>query len=225
MEVQPLVDGEDILTKAFAEGRGEDPRYLLLPESPLIAVAEPHEVRLAEATCTEGCCGALYVTIRRDGDRVIWNEWRNPDKDDVDLPEFWFGAQEYQAEVERAVADHSWEWPARTVARLLELHLKARTDWLAQWECEIGAVSAWVWEPRHIDLFLLHPGRSALREGLPWLQFRMTLDVSSDTPEKQAERLADQLVADDPRRTAEICGGSPEYARRLGYPLPPRWRA
>ncbi|MEW2709551.1 hypothetical protein AB0948_31880 [Streptomyces koyangensis] len=225
VEVRPLVDSEDILAEVFTEGPGEDPKYLLLPDGPLTAGPEPHEVRLAEATCTEGCCGALYVTIRRDGDHVIWSEWRNPDEDNVDLPEFWFDAREYQTEVERAVADHSWEWPARTVARLLELDLRERVGWLARWECELGGVSAWLWEPDQINLFLFHPGPSAIGEDRPWLQFRMVLDVSSDDPESQAERLAEQLVAGDPRQTAEVCGGSPEYAKQLGYPWPQRRRA
>ncbi|MEU2134324.1 hypothetical protein ABZ587_39585, partial [Streptomyces sp. NPDC018352] len=75
-----------------------------------------------------------------------------------------------------------------------------------------------------INLFLFHPGRSAIRESRPWLQFRMVLDVSSDAPEVQAERLAEQLVAGDPRQAAEACGGSPEYARQLGYPWPRRRR-
>ncbi len=225
MEVRPLVDGEDILAEVFTEGPGEDPRYLLLPDGPLTAGPEPHEVRLAEATCTEECCGALYVTIRRDGDHVIWSEWRNPDEDNVDLPELWFDARDYTTEVERAVADHSWEWPARTVARLLELDLGERTDWLARWECEPGGVSAWLWEPDRINLFLFHPGRSAIGEDRPWLQFRMVLDVSDDDPGSQAERLADQLAAaGDPRRASEVCGGSPEHARALGYAWPQRRR-
>ena len=225
MEVRPLVDGEDILAGVFTEGPGEDPQYLLLPDGPLTAATEPHEVRLAEATCTEGCCGALYVTIRRDGDHVIWIEWRNPDENEVDLPEFSFDAGEYRAEVERAVADHSWEWPARTVARLLERDLRARTDWLEQWKCELGSVSAWLWEPAQINLLLFHPGRSAIKEDRPWLQFRMVLAVSRNDPAGQAERLAGQLVAGDPRQTAEVCGGSPEFARQLGYPWPQRRRA
>ena len=123
---------------------------------------------------------------------------------------------------ERATADRSWEWPARTVARLLEQDLRERTDWLARWECELGAVSAWPWEPDQVNVFLFHPGRSAIREGRPWLQFRMILAVSSDDPADQAERLAEQLVAADPRQAAEVCGGSPEFARQLGYPWPQR---
>ncbi|MFF3662780.1 hypothetical protein [Streptomyces olivochromogenes] len=56
-------------------------------------------MRLAEASCTEGCCGALYVPIQRNGDYVLWDEWRNPDEDEVDLPAFCFEAQEHQREV------------------------------------------------------------------------------------------------------------------------------
>ncbi|MEY2242259.1 hypothetical protein AB8A21_04765 [Streptomyces sp. BF23-18] len=34
------------------------------------ATATPHEVRLAGASpCEDWCCGALYVTVRREGDQ------------------------------------------------------------------------------------------------------------------------------------------------------------
>ncbi|MEV7394099.1 hypothetical protein [Streptomyces sp. NPDC091215] len=223
--VRALVDGKDILADAFTAGPGVDPQYLLVPDGPLAAASEPHEVLLAEASCTEGCSGALYVTVRRQGDRVLWDEWRNPDEDEVGPPAFRFEAQEYRREVDRATADRSWEWPARTVARLLEQDLRERTDRLARWECELGAVSARPWEPDQVSVFLFHPGRSAVREDRPWLKFRMILAVSSDDPAGQAERLAEQLVAADPRRAAEVCGGSSEFARRLGHPWPQRRRA
>ncbi|MFE2149722.1 hypothetical protein [Streptomyces lavendulae] len=222
VEVRPLVDGLDILAEVFTEGPGVDPKHLLPPDGPLTADAEPREVLLAEAECTEGCCGALYVTVSRDGDDVIWSGWRNPDDDEVELPEFRFDARQYRAEVERAAADHGWEWPARTVARLLERHLVARTDWLPSWECELGGVSAWLWEPERINLFLFHPSRSAIGQDRPWLQFRMTLAVSGDDPAAQAQRLAERLTAGDPRQSAEVCGGSPEFARQLGYSWPQR---
>ncbi len=128
-------------------------------------------MRPAEASCAEGCCGALCVTNQRDGDYVLWDEWRNPDEDEVDLTALRFEAQEYQREVEQATADRSWEWPARTAARLLEQDLRERTDWLARWECELGALSA-------------------------------------------SERLAEQLVAADPRQAAEVRGGSTDFARQ-----------
>lgn len=151
---------------------------------------------------------------------MIWSGWRNPDDDDVDLTELRFDVNQYDTEVRRASTDHSWEWPARTVARLLEERLRERVDWLTTWECELGAVSAWHWEPNQISVFLFHPGRSAIREDRPWLQFRMNLPVSGDNPGDQAEHLKARLTAEDPREVAEVCGGSKEFADRLGYPWP-----
>ncbi|WP_327304199.1 hypothetical protein OG730_11735 [Streptomyces sp. NBC_01298] len=186
---------------------------------------DPREVRLAEATCTEGCCGALYVTIRRDGDQVVWDAWRNPDDDEVGLPEFRFDARQYRAELERATLDRSWEWPARTVARLLEDELRQQTAWLERWDCELGSVSARLWEPPdQFHLFLFHPGRSAITEDRPWLQFQMTLNISGADPATQTRRLVEELTAGDPRVAADVCGGSPEFARRLGYSWPQRHR-
>ncbi|MET7728271.1 hypothetical protein [Streptomyces mirabilis] len=111
------------------------------------------------------------MTIQRNGDYVLWDEWRNPDEDEVDLTALRFEAQEYQREVEQATADRSWERPARTAARLLEQDLRERTDRVARWECELGAVSA-------------------------------------------SERVAEQLVAADPRQATEVRGGSTDFARQ-----------
>ncbi|MFE1442968.1 hypothetical protein [Streptomyces sp. NPDC058739] len=226
VECRPIINGRDILAGVFDKGPADDPRYLLAPDSPLHATDTPREVRLAEAECAEGCCGAVYVTIRREGQHVIWGGWRNPDEDDIDLPEPRFDVNQYDAEVRRASTDHSWEWPARTVARLLEQRLRVRVGWLTTWECELGAVSACHGAPEQISVFLFHPGTSAIREDYPWLQFRMILPVSGDDPGDQAERLEARLTAEDPREVAEVCGGSKEFADQLGYPWPgPRRRA
>ncbi|WP_331736819.1 hypothetical protein [Streptomyces sp. NBC_00211] len=225
VECRPFINGLDVLADVFTEGPAVDPRYLLGPDAPLRAAATPREVRLAEAGCTEGCCGAVYVTIRREGQYVIWSDWRNPDDEDLDLPELRFEVDPYEAEVRRASTDHGWEWPARTVARLLEERLREDVGRLTTWECELGAVSAWHWEPDRINVFLFHPGRSAIREDRPWLQFHMTLPISGDDPADQAERLEARLTAEDPREVARVCGGSTEFAEQLGYPWPgPRRR-
>ncbi|MGW1411039.1 hypothetical protein [Streptomyces sp. NPDC002403] len=216
VECRPLINGRDVLAEVFDEGPADDLRYLLGPDTPLHATDTPREVRLATAECTEGCCGAVYVTIRREGQHVIWSGWRNPDQEDVDLPEFRFDVDQYEAEVRRASTDHSWEWPARTVARLLEERLREDVGRLAAWECELGAVSAWHWEPDQINVFLFHPGRSAIREDRPWLQFRMVLPISADEPADQAVLLEARLTAEDPREVAEICGGSQGSADQLG---------
>lgn len=74
-QVRPFIDGRDFLAEAFTEGPGYGPANL--PN--LRAGDEPRTVCLAEAACTVGCCGALYVTIRREGDEVVWGGWHNPD--------------------------------------------------------------------------------------------------------------------------------------------------
>ena len=112
VECRPIINGRDILADVFDEGPAGDPRTLLGPDAPLHATAIPREVRLAEAECTEGCCGAVYVTIRREGQHVIWSGWRNPDEDEVDLPELRFDVDQYDVEVRRASTDRSWEWNA-----------------------------------------------------------------------------------------------------------------
>lgn len=67
VECRPIINGRDILADVFDGGPADDPRYLLGSDAPLHATDTPREVRLAQAECTEGCCGAVYVTIRRQG--------------------------------------------------------------------------------------------------------------------------------------------------------------
>ncbi|MFF7726596.1 hypothetical protein [Streptomyces sp. NPDC008001] len=108
----------------------------------LRATAEPREVQLTEAYCTEGCCGAPYVTIRRDGDHVVWSDWRHPDTLPSEqpapvLPEYRFDAPAYDAEIARPENDHSWAWPARNAARLITAGLRDRPGILARWDARM----------------------------------------------------------------------------------------
>lgn len=219
VEVRPIIDGHDIVANAFEAGPAHEPEALLRPGGPLRATGEPQEVELTEARCTVGCCGALYVTIHRDDGTVIWDQWRDPENQALDLPPLRFDADQYDAEVARAEQDHSWEWPARTVARLLADRLHAEPERLARWQCELNWVSAWSWERERAIIAFWHPGRPAGNQ--PWLQFRMQLAVTNDDPAAQAARFADELTVTDPRTRAQVCGGSQEYARQFGYQWPP----
>jgi hypothetical protein len=58
----------------------------------------------------------------------------------------------------------------------------------------------------------------------PWLRFRMPISISGDNPSDQADRFAEYIVGGDPRETTEVCGGSPDFARQLGYTWPQRRR-
>lgn len=100
--VHPVIDGRDIIRESFVSGPGLPPAVLLRPEGGLRAGTEPREVVLAEADCTPSCCGALCVTISRDGEQVVWGGWRDLNGPAPVLPEFRFDAGQYDAEIARA---------------------------------------------------------------------------------------------------------------------------
>lgn len=78
VELQLWVDGQDLVAPVFDVGPNEDPDKLLGSRGTLMPAHEARENKLAEASCTEGCCGAIYVRIRRDGDQIVRDSWRNP---------------------------------------------------------------------------------------------------------------------------------------------------
>lgn len=214
VQVRPVIDGRDILAELWSPWDGEDPWVVLGPGG--VAAADgPHEVRLARISCTEICCGALYVTVRREGGEVVWDGWRNPAGGNADLPEFRFDAARYAAEVRRAEQDRAWEWPARTVAALLAERLRADPGWSRRWECELDAVwtdQAW---PHRVELVLLHPDAAADREGRPWLQLGVTLEVGEGDPEAEAYRLAARIASGDRQELAEVWGRSAHYSEEF----------
>ncbi|MEV8532893.1 hypothetical protein [Streptomyces sp. NPDC051211] len=149
VETRILVDGRPLVPLLFGKGPANAPECLL-DTGGLRAGAEPHEVQLAEAYCAEGCCGALYVTIRRDGDEVVWGEWRGAVGPTP--PEYRFDAAAYDAEVGRAERDRSWCWPARNTARLIKAGLRERPDLLTRWDVEPGWVGTDWREPDTVDV-------------------------------------------------------------------------
>ncbi|ACU74864.1 conserved hypothetical protein [Catenulispora acidiphila DSM 44928] len=100
--VRPVIDGRDMIRESFVSGPGLPPEVLLRPNGELRAAPEPREVVLAEADCAPECCGALAVTIRLDGEHVVWAGWRDLNGPAPVLPEFRFDAGEYDAEIARA---------------------------------------------------------------------------------------------------------------------------
>ncbi|MFJ7065886.1 hypothetical protein [Streptomyces sp. NPDC101115] len=120
VEARVLVDGAPLVPALFGRGAAGAPEYLL-DRRALWATEEPHEVKLAEAWCSEGCCGALRVTVVREGDEVVWRDWQHParlpsgDPAPV-LPAYRFDAAAYDAELARASTSDGWSWPARTAA-------------------------------------------------------------------------------------------------------------
>ncbi|MFE5872378.1 hypothetical protein ACFQ6V_27515 [Streptomyces roseifaciens] len=225
VETRVLIDGRPLVPEVFGRGSVHSPEYLL-DTGRLRATAEPREVRLAEAYCTEGCCGALHVTIRRDGDQVVWRDWRRPralpsGRPAPELPEYRFDAAAYDAEIARAETDRSWAWPARNTARLIAAGLRDRPDVLARWDARLDWAGTDFGEPDTIAVsFTFRPGIAAGRRDKDghYLQFIWELQDDGTPAEQQAAAALHRLSTADPKGYAQVRGGSRESAEALGYP-------
>lgn len=212
-EVRPLIDGVDVLKAVHPEGMALSHRHWTGPAEswPLAVTKEPRRVNIAEPPCTAGCCGALYVTMRREGDRVIWDAWENTSNVIAVPSDFWFDAAQYEAELVRAAADRSWEEPVDTVARLLHQTL-ADSSWFERWGCVLTNVSPRREEPdmpdeltspEGVDVSFHEVQTSGARARSYWYE----LFTTHEQPvEEQARQLAARIMADDPRKTAELEG-------------------
>ncbi|MFG3251982.1 hypothetical protein [Streptomyces sp. NPDC048172] len=228
-ETRVLVDGRPVLGEALGSGPVHAPEHLLEPG--LLRAgpdgAEPHEVQLLEALCTEPCCGALYAAISREGDTVVWQVWRTfPEEEKLQLR---FDAVQYDAEVARAENDHSWEWPARTFTRLIGERLRAEPEVLGRWRCVLEEVGLAPGKYDAVRLTFHYPYEPSGDEGdsegeaeAPWLRFGCEHMDNGWSPELQAERAVGRLARDDPKSFGFIAGGTRAHAEALGFEWPGR---
>ncbi|MEU5694591.1 hypothetical protein [Actinosynnema sp. NPDC020468] len=205
VEARIVLDGVPIVAASFDKGPAAVPEWLL-GEGMLRATGEPREVRLAEAYCTEGCCGGLHVTIVREGAEVVWKDWRSSMAGDPPR-DVRFDAAAYDRELTRAERDHGWEWPARTVARLITRRLRADPTILGRADCEFGWCVAWVKEPDAARLTFLSPVHRE-RVDDPFTQYGLVIDVEDRDPEALAAEVVTSLATTDPRTLAEAIGGA-----------------
>ncbi len=224
VEVRLLIDGRPLVPEAFGKGPANSPEYLL-DSGRLRATVEPREVQLAEAYCTEGCCGALYVTICREDDQVVWRDWRRPPTRHprAELTEYRFDAAEYDAEIERAENDRSWAWPARNTARLIAVGLRDQPDLLTRWDSRVGWIGTDFHETDTATVsFMYWPGLAVGQQDKkgPWLQFIWSIPDDGTPPELQAAAALRQIAEQDPKTYAEVRGGSRSHAETLGFPWP-----
>ncbi|WP_330456496.1 hypothetical protein OIB37_06090 [Streptomyces sp. NBC_00820] len=226
VEARVLIDGCPVVPAMFGRGPAHSPECLL-DDGRLRAGAEPREVQLAEAHCTEGCCGALYVTIRRDADQVVWENWRQTmpgSRDTVPYPPAHrFDASAYDAEITRAETDRAWSWRTRTVARLIRAGLIEKPDLLSRWDASRSWIGSGFADPdTAVVTFWYLPG---LESGSPEradspLQFRWVVADDGTPPEEQAAAALRRLAEEDPKSYAQVCGGSRERAEELGFTWP-----
>jgi hypothetical protein len=213
VETRIMIDGMPAVATAFDKGPAEPPGSLL-DRGQLRATNTPAEVRLAEAYCTEGCCGGLYVTIVREGAEVVWRGWRSSMRDDPPA-DVRFNAAEYDREVARAEQDHQWEWPAHTLARLIGGQLMADRTILDRWDCRLDWFGA---RPRESDtarLSFTYPVDTDSFED-PFIQFDLAINVNGREPAALAEEIIATMRTTDPKHTAETISGSRELIRKLG---------
>ncbi|WP_030706824.1 hypothetical protein [Streptomyces sp. NRRL F-2580] len=217
VETRILVDGLPLLPALFDKGPGNPPE-LLIDTGGLGAGPEPREVQLAEASCTEGCCGALYVTIRRDGDEVVWDGWRGTVGPPP--PAYRFDAAAYDAEVDRAERDHSWCWPARRTARLIAAGLRKRPELVRRWDLGVSWVGT-DWREPHTTVARLvfsPPDGAEDRHGQPLrLYFDWRLPDDGSPPEERAAAALERIARSDPKGFAPLRRGSSELAASFGY--------
>ncbi|MFG2532985.1 hypothetical protein [Streptomyces sp. NPDC048516] len=228
VETRILLDGRPVVPAYFGSGPAHSPEYLL-DEGRLRAGSEPCKVQLAEASCTEGCCGALYVTIRRDGDQVVWENWQRPPtmpgskSPAPELAACRFDAAAYDAEIARAETDRSWSWPARTTARLIKAGLKERPDLLSRWDAKRGWIGSGFDAPDTTEVtFVYAPGLGSGKPDGIALQFRWIVPDDGTPPEEQAAAALNRLTEEDPKTYGQVCGGTRERAEELGFSWPER---
>jgi hypothetical protein len=213
VETRIVIDGTPIVAAAFDKGPAEDPA-LLIERGQLRATGEPREVRLAEAYCTEGCCGGLYVTIVRAGDEVVWKDWRKSKKGDPP-GEFRFDASEYDREIARVEQDRGWEWPAKTVARLVAEEFAADPSLLGRWDCRPGWCTSWLQDHEIARITFQHPAED------PVLRFGLLIEVGDRAPEIVAAEVVDSMRNTDPKSVAQVIGGGKDAAEKLGFGYDP----
>nr|WP_206325060.1 MULTISPECIES: hypothetical protein [unclassified Streptomyces] len=198
VETRILVDGRPVLPVAFPQGRGDTPEELLDPGA-LRAGAEPHPVRLGVTSCAEACCGALYVTVRREGPHVVWDGWRRPGRP-PELPAYRFDAEAYDAEIARAEHDRAWTWPARHTARLITAGLRDRPGLLTRWGLRQGWISTYYKDPDTTVVTFTGPPLEGPGEPR---QFRWHLPDDGRPPAQRAAEALRRMAETDPRTFAQ----------------------
>ncbi|MGW4162077.1 hypothetical protein [Streptomyces sp. NPDC004788] len=201
VETRFLIDGRPLVPEVFGRGSGNSPEYFL-DGGALRAGEEPREVQLAEAWCTEGCCGALWVTVVREGDQVVWRDWRHPGRlpsgaPAPELPVYRFDAAGYDAELARAAGDDRWSWPARTTGRLLAAALRDRPELLTRWEARFDWAGADYRDPDTTAVWFRGAGSAGSDEPEP--QFVWRLPEDGAPPAERAAAALRRLEREDPR--------------------------
>lgn len=185
-------------------GEWRDPASAL--SSPLLQDAR--RVALYKCSCGEPGCGVIAPILATDGEVVTWSDFRDytgvfsrPDDpaDDAEgrplpIPQVRFDARQYEAEVERAIADRSWESPSRITARVLRAMLAQHEELLRASDRRLGWVS-FAWWAEGAGLFAIELRRAQPASRRPEQQFVLAITAKYGTPTSRARSIVDRLLA------------------------------
>jgi hypothetical protein len=177
-EVRFRADDDDIIDCYWSNVIGLDPDDILVKTCQLRSSDKPHRATVARCNCGVVGCGDIEVEIARSAEKVMWT-WDYFELHYILM----FPAANYDAEVERALRDFSWETPDRTAARLLvgkiDYELLASRGLRCYWASGRNKKDMFT-----VSLFL-DPGPYQLMIHLPW---------THESPEQMADRFAALLT-------------------------------
>ena len=179
-EVRFVADGVDIIDRHWREMIGLDPDDILVEPCELRSNTALPAVTVARCSCGVIGCGSIEVGIHRSEEYILWEyaERRN-----AHTPlRLCFLAESYDAEIERALHDHSWETPDRTAARLLASMV--RRDVLARNQLTFSWASGRIQAEAFTISLMLEPGPYQVLLHVPW---------SGESPEEIARTCAELL--------------------------------
>ncbi len=124
-----LVEGRDLF--GLDGSIGFDPDDLFAKSEPLIPSNPSRRIAVYRCSCGEAGCGCVAPLVMRVGEEVHWSDFRNfvgvysrPETSfspeggsTLPIPTLRFDSAQYEAEVERASEDRSWESFGRKVSR------------------------------------------------------------------------------------------------------------
>lgn len=161
-EVRFFGDGEDIISHYWNDMIGLDPVDIFGSPCPLEATTDSRRVTVVRCDCGVIGCGSIEVNIQRIADNIKW-KWG----DSKSPQSISFHAASYDAEIERALKDTTWETPDRTAARLLANQVDRQT--LATHGLTYSGGTGRIRKESFTVSLQLMPGPYQLLVHLPWI--------------------------------------------------------
>ncbi len=96
-----FVDGLDLVTRGDGNALGLHPRQLLRPGGPLYPSDAPRDVKVADHGRADADPGGLTITVRLQGETVVWSGLMFPDREHGVIEEARFHLAQYLGEIER----------------------------------------------------------------------------------------------------------------------------